>query len=506
MTINVLIRADASHDIGTGHIMRCITLAKALKKQSVDVTFVSRHLPENLQDSLESEGFTVKLLSYSLDQNIDELQHAHWLGASQLQDAQATAEIITNEIFDWVVTDSYALDYRWHQAIRPYTKKIMVIDDIADRKHDCDLLLDQNYYLDMESRYTDKVPADCQLLTGPKYALLREEFSELRKFATIRSGDVKQILVNFGGIDPENYTAKVIKALANINKYKFDVDVVIGTQHPQKNQIQQLCSQLGYELHIQTNKMAELMLEADLAIGAGGSTTWERCCLGLPSITIPIAENQEELVINIAEVGVIYYPKIKGDFKSEIETHINALLGNPSLRKNISFVALNFVRANGVKDVASCLLKNEISLKKTSINDLEKLFLWRNHIDIRNVSKNKNKIDFESHKIWFMKVLNDPSKHIFIAYDSIENEDLGVLRFDIVNKVAEISVYLNPEKTHPSGLGTKILKSGENWLLENTDIEIIKAIVLSENKISKKFFEKNNYTEEHSAYIKKVRH
>lgn len=504
--MKIAFRVDASPDIGTGHVMRCITLAKAFKKQDAEITFVSRQLTENLQDAIRLEGFSLKLLSYSLDNNIDELKHAQWLGTSQLLDAKATIEIIKEETFDWIVTDSYALDYRWHKQIRPYTKKIMVIDDIADREHDCDILLDQNYYSDMQARYQNKVPQSCQLLLGPKYALLREEFSELRKLASVRTGDVNRILVSFGGIDPENYTEKTILALADINQYKFEVDVVIGTQHPKKNEIQQLCSQLSYVLHIQTNNMAELMLNADLAIGAGGSTTWERCCLGLPAITIPIAENQEELVINAADIGVIYYPKIKDDFKYEIETHVKALLGNPSLRKNISFAALNFVKPKGVNDVALFLLENEISLKNTSIDDMEKLFLWRNHIDIRNISKSKNKIDFESHKIWFMKVLNDPSKHLFIAYDNIEKAEVGVLRFDVVDKIAEISIYLNPDKKHASGLGTKILKSGENWLLENTDTEMIKAIVLSENKISKRFFEKNNYTEEHSAYIKKVRH
>ena len=156
------------------------------------------------------------------------------------------------------------------------------------------MLLDQNYYADMQTRYVSKVPSHCQLLLGPRYALLREEFRTLREQINVRTGDVKKILVFFGGVDADNYTNLAIQALAELNVTQ-SVDIVIGAQHPNREQIKQACIAHGFICHIQTTRMAELMAEADLAIGAGGSASWERCCLGLPALLLAIADNQIEI-------------------------------------------------------------------------------------------------------------------------------------------------------------------------------------------------------------------
>lgn len=181
---------------------------------------------------------------------------------------------MSDRSWDWLVVDHYALDARWESALRASTKQIMVIDDIADRQHDCDVLLDQNFYADMQKRYTGKVSAHCQLLLGPRYALLRDEFRKLREQVKPRNGTVKKILVFFGGVDADNYTGRAIEALAEIGIEGLYVDVVIGAQHSCREQIKSVCAQHGFICHVQTDKMAELMAAADLAIGAGGSATY----------------------------------------------------------------------------------------------------------------------------------------------------------------------------------------------------------------------------------------
>ena len=188
--MNIAFRVDASTQIGTGHFMRCLTLADALKQHGAKIRFASRHMPEYLRDMLVVKGHEFMLLDSSPSDAIsDGLSHANWLGTSQHADAQDTVQALSGQTWDWLIVDHYALDARWESALRQTAKNIFVIDDIADRQHDCDVLLDQNLYADMDSRYTGKVPAHCQLLLGPRYALLRDEFRQLRE-QTSRAPDL----------------------------------------------------------------------------------------------------------------------------------------------------------------------------------------------------------------------------------------------------------------------------------------------------------------------------
>ncbi|MDO8208674.1 MAG: UDP-2,4-diacetamido-2,4,6-trideoxy-beta-L-altropyranose hydrolase, partial [Gallionella sp.] len=291
--MRIVFRTDATGQIGTGHFMRCLTLADALKQRGAQIRFVSRDLPLHLRDMLAAKDVEFVSLESDLTPPVTgDLAHAHWLGASQKQDAQATIQALSDQSWDSLVVDHYALDARWESALRGTARQIMVIDDIADRQHDCDVLLDQNFYADMQTRYAGKVPSHCQLLLGPRYALLRDEFRRFRDQVKPRTGAVKRILVFFGGVDADNYTGRAIEALSEIDVSGFHIDVVIGAQHPRLAEIEGMCAANGFVCHVQTNRMAELMAAADLAIGAGGSATWERCCLGLPALAFCTADNQ----------------------------------------------------------------------------------------------------------------------------------------------------------------------------------------------------------------------
>lgn len=305
---HIAFRTDATSRIGTGHFMRCLTLAEALKGRSTHLRFVSRDLPAHLRDMLATGGIELAALgNETTEPTGGDLAHSRWLGTSQAQDAQATIQALSDQQWDWIVVDHYALDARWESALRDVTKQIMVIDDIADRGHDCDVLLDQNYYVDMQARYEGKVPAHCRQLLGPRYALLRDEFRKLREHVKPCTGAVKKVLVFFGGIDADNYTGLAIQALAALANQSLHVDVVIGAQHPRREQIQQACAAQGYVCHVQTTRMAELMADADLAIGAGGSASWERCCLGLPALLVALADNQVDIAKALDSVGACIY-------------------------------------------------------------------------------------------------------------------------------------------------------------------------------------------------------
>jgi len=250
--MNVAFRVDASSEIGTGHFMRCLTLAAGLKQRGVQVRFVSRHVPGHIRDMLSAKGHEMATLnSIPNEETAGESSYAQWLGVSQAQDATDTSHALSDQVWDWLVVDHYALDARWERALRNAVKRILVIDDIADRKHDCDVLLDQNFYMDMDVRYTGKVPAHCQLLLGPRYALLRDEFRRMREQVNPRTGTIKRVFIFFGGVDSDNCTGRAIESLVNICIPGLLVDVVIGAQHPCREQIESECALYGFICHVQ---------------------------------------------------------------------------------------------------------------------------------------------------------------------------------------------------------------------------------------------------------------
>jgi UDP-2,4-diacetamido-2,4,6-trideoxy-beta-L-altropyranose hydrolase len=309
--MNIMFRVDASRIIGTGHIMRCLTLANELKKQGENTIFCSRHLTENLENMIVSLGHQlIKLIDkdkVEINHQVD--QYSSWLETSQDFDANEVIAKVKLENIDWVVVDHYALDTCWHKKIKENYKdiKILAINDLFEKSHSCNLFLNQNVVLNEDSAYKTLLDTTVSKLLGPKYSLLRDEFNQYREQAEIRKNGVKNILVFFGGIDIDNVTGKALSALAQIENDTFSVKVVIGAAHPKADEIKQMCVTYGYNLNIQIDNMAELMAWADLSIGASGSASWERSCLGLPSIIITLADNQVAIAKAAESVGLIKY-------------------------------------------------------------------------------------------------------------------------------------------------------------------------------------------------------
>lgn len=356
--MRVAFRADASHDIGTGHVMRCLTLAEGLQGRGADIRFVSRHLPEGLEGMVKAMGFGFRRLAPGISVGpLGGLAHASWLGTSQEADARQTLQALSDQAWDWVVVDHYALDRQWETPLRQVARRILAIDDLADRPHDCDLLLDQNLYGDMDTRYAGKVPHQARLLLGPRYALLRQAFRDLRPAARPRQGPVGRILVFFGGVDAPNLTGRAIQALAALGHPGLQVDVVIGSQHPCRAEIAAECLALGYRCHVQTDRMADLMREADLALGASGSASWERCCLGLPACLVTMAENQVAIARGLDEAGAAIW---LGDLETCTEAVLRRqLLGLFDQRERLAAVsqaAFDLVDGEGLDRICDLMV------------------------------------------------------------------------------------------------------------------------------------------------------
>lgn len=318
--------------------MRCLTLAKGMVEKGAKIQFICRDHSGNLIERIRQEGFEVYTLitennchseqseelhepkhahsdehchsERSEESTTPKLAHAEWLGVSQKQDVTDCQPILEQIKPDWLIVDHYAIDQAWQNALKPYYQKLMVIDDLGDRNHLCDLLLDQNYG-STEAKYQSCVPAHCKVLAGAHYALLRPEFAQWRETSLKRREQVqniKTLLITLGGVDPDNYTGQILSELSKTKLNKdIEIMVVMGATAPHLLSVKNQAQAMPIKTTVKTNvpNMAELMANADLAIGAAGATTWERCCLGLPSIQIVIAENQRQIAQALATDNVV---------------------------------------------------------------------------------------------------------------------------------------------------------------------------------------------------------
>ena len=298
----VAFRADASQQIGTGHVMRCLTLADSLRNRGAACHFICRPQSGNLVDLIQRSGYPVRTLpQIGQSDSVPEPEnpgptYATWLQTDQATDASETSEALAEIRPDWLIVDHYGIDARWEQAVRARIRSLMVIDDLADRPHDCDLLLDPNLSRE-PGNYSGLLPPGCETLTGEDFALLRPEFAELRQVSLQRRKlpRLKSLLVSMGGADRDNNTSVALKAL---NECPMPADcqvtVVLGSTTPWLTKVEEVVSTLKWDARVLngSDEMARIMSQSDLAIGACGVTGMERACLGLPSIMLETADNQ----------------------------------------------------------------------------------------------------------------------------------------------------------------------------------------------------------------------
>lgn len=303
----VLIRTDASLEIGSGHVMRCLSLADALRVNGVHCQFMCREHPGNLIALIRARGFAVQALPTGAAGGDGSTAHAAWLGASVREDIKACLPILRNWLPDWLLVDHYALEATWEAAIRPYCQRLLVIDDLADRRHVCDLLLDQNLGR-RAGDYFGLVPPSCRLLIGSEFALLRTEFATWREesLRRRRSASLQRLLITLGGGDKDNWTRAVLQSLKHSSlPQNCVIDVVLGTQSPWLEDVCANARELPWTVMVEkgVDDMARRMALADLAIGAAGGSSWERCCLGVPTLLLVIAANQYPAASALQEAG-----------------------------------------------------------------------------------------------------------------------------------------------------------------------------------------------------------
>ena len=365
LSMRVAFRADASLQIGTGHVMRCLTLADALAANGADCQFICRAHDGNLIEFIRDKGYVTHALPVvaagtssaapSADATSADLAHRHWLGATQVQDAEACAPFLAAEPPDWLIVDHYALDARWERTSVPYYRKLMVIDDLADRSHDCDVLLDQTFGRSAAD-YRPLVPADCHMLCGAQFALLRPEFATLRPYSLQRRAQpiLRELLVTMGGIDKNNATGLVLQVLrTSLLPADCRITVVMGATAPWLDEVREQAQDMPWPTRVLVgvSDMAQLMANSDVAIGAAGATSWERCCLGLPTIMLVLADNQLKVARGLERVGAASLVDPDHHVTAQIEELLVALVDDPAQLPRISATAARIVDGEGVNAV-----------------------------------------------------------------------------------------------------------------------------------------------------------
>lgn len=496
----VVIRADASVQIGSGHVMRCLTLADELQRRGAAVTFVCREQPGNLSAAIAEKGHTVIRLPQpegGFTPRDGDVAHAAWLGVPWEQDTRETAAALGPTRYDWLVVDHYALDRRWETLLRPHADRIMAIDDLADRPHDCDLLLDQNLYRDMDKRYDGLVPTGCTTLLGPRYALLRREFVEARKTLRQRDGVVRNLLVFFGSSDPGNQTEKALEAIKRAACACSRIDVVMGSINPNRSRIESVCAELNNTVvHCDTKDMAHLMSEADLCLGSGGSSSWERCALGVPSVVMSIASNQDELSDWGARCGLYQFLGRAASVPVDtLASAVKVAMASPAMLAHFADAGMLLVDGKGVQRVTQQLCPPRIVIRQATLEDCDAVYAWRNAEETRRYIFNAEEIPIETHRSWYTATLTRDDRILLIG--EVDGAPVGVVRYDFHDDEALISVYLVPGG-QGQGVGTHLIRSGSQWVRKHRPgIRRVVAEVMQENVASMRAFEAAGFTEHH---------
>ncbi|WP_425045264.1 UDP-2,4-diacetamido-2,4,6-trideoxy-beta-L-altropyranose hydrolase [Primorskyibacter sp. S87] len=364
----IIFRADAGLDIGTGHVMRCLTLADALRDQGAEAVFVTRDHRGHVIPAITGRGHRVDILpgntGVPYGAHPEAPGHADWLEADWRADAAATSAVLEAEGADWLVVDHYALDRAWQQAARPAGIRLLVVDDLADRSHLADVLLDQNTGR-QAADYDGRVPAGCTRLIGPAHALLRPEFARLRPEALARRDTLetpRKLLVTLGGIDRDNATGRVLEVLAQAPAARqMHISVIMGASAPHLVAVQTQARQMPMptEVAAGVSDMGVRMMQADLCVGAAGSTAWERCALGLPTLQVVLADNQMAAASHMDKQDMaraLPFPDAP-DFASALSAGLEHLAVSDSYR-SMSRCAATLTDGAGARRLAAHLMEN----------------------------------------------------------------------------------------------------------------------------------------------------
>jgi UDP-2,4-diacetamido-2,4,6-trideoxy-beta-L-altropyranose hydrolase len=481
--MRVLFRVDASISIGSGHVMRCLTLAHALKSRGAQVLFICRASGGDLGGLLRDQGIEVA-----------------WLVApSAKADAEQTLDVMALHAFgtgDWVVLDHYGLGRAWESTIRRSGSRILVIDDLANRPHDCDLLLDQNLVADYQARYAGLVGEETITLLGPRYAMLQPSYREAHQTARRRSGRPRRIMVFFGGGDLPDMTTKVVEALLQ-RPEDVVVDMVVGAANPKRELLLDLAAaNPRIVAHTQLPSLTGLMLQADLSIGAGGATTWERLCLRLPGVVVTLADNQRPVAAEMQRRGFAIWAGDAEDLADDSLTQLLDRVLGEDVDGWFNASSAQIVDGRGVDRVVAAMIAEENQLftcRRVTVDDEYLLFEWANDPTTRAGAFNTQSISAEHHHSWLSRRLNDDETFRLFIIETRYGAEIGQVRFEREGLDWIISYSVAREHRN-RGLAARVLDAALTKLRGEIGAAIVVGRVRPENAASQRVFHRLQFT------------
>ncbi len=487
----MIVRVDSGAVIGGGHLSRCIALAETLRRRGAEVTFVSRDHRGHAGACVEALGFGLHRLEAPPSAAEPE-RYASWLGASITADAAATARAAEGLGADWIVVDHYGVDSGWERTVRKAGGRLLAIDDLPGRAHNCDILVDHNQQAgDAPSRSGVHV-AVLELL-GPRYALLSEAYKQARRLASRSVAEAARALVFFGSSEPAGLTARVLRALSSDGLRDLHVDAVVSGDTRAMDEVREVAQQRGRcTLHSALPSLAGLMLRADIAVGAGGVSMLERASLGLPTLVATIADNQRAPAEAMAGRGAIALLG-QADRLGEREwvAGLLALRSSVSRLYEMGRAAAALVDCWGTDRVAAAMLgvgDGAVTLRPADVGDEALLLNWANDPGVRRNSFNEAQISYAGHREWFARRLVDRRTAMFVATGPA-GLPIGQVRLDIdeAGSSALINISVDPA-LRGKGIGTAMLAAAEERARQLPGLTTLVAEVRHGNHPSRMMF------------------
>lgn len=482
----IAVRVDGGRSIGSGHVSRCLNLAAELRRRGALVEFICRDMPGSLTPLIRADGFRTWSLPLVSDQEARE----PWLQAPEALDAEQTRAVLEQIRPSWLIVDHYGLGEQWHRVQREVVGSILVIDDLCNRPLDCDVLLHTGYPVEtLSDRYAAWVPERCRRLVGPRYAVLGAEYAPLCRAMNVSRRDPRRILVFFGGTDATDETSKTVDVLCGKEFAHLAVDIVLGPNHPAPEKVKALAAaRSGTVVHEGLRSLAALMLRADLAIGAGGATTWERLCLKLPSVVVTVAANQEAATAALASDGMLLWVGRAPDVSAE------DLAKAITLALNKAWDARPIVDGFGNRRVAATMLRpsaDTLCLRRATLADAGLLLDWRNDPLARAMSFDSSAVSWHDHVRWLEKQLADDRVHLLIG--TADEVPVGQVRLDLRGEVGVVS-YSVDAALRGAGFGEALVRTAVRSCVAPPQAGFI-ARVKAENAASRKIFQRLGWNE-----------
>lgn len=509
----IIFRVDSASFMGAGHVRRCLTLADRLAGWGFSCTFICADYEESFNQLVSVAGHALKVIGrpLSAEQNAPEGPLSL---AATLQDAEATQQTIdaitdeTGRRPEAIVVDHYGLSKNWHSALRHVVDRIIVIDDLGRNEFDCDALV--VVAPETQKNYSQLVPVDCRCLLGPRFAMLRDEFALAVQSKASRSllhdGSIGRILISMGATDSQNLSSLAVRTIRAVLGHLVEIDVILSSLAPSLGAVKLLAdSDPKLTCHVDSSDMARMMDQADLAIGAGGTTAWERAAMGLPTLLTVVADNQQATADALADLGAAIVIDGGPDFVVELRDTLKFLSGRPGFLRMMSNAASALVDGRGASRVAAAIVPPVIKLRRAADQDSQMIWEWRNHDSVRSTAIDPSPIAWGAHDAWLKLRLTDLSGALLIAED--RGNPSGVLRFDIDAKQGDealVSIYLAPNQAG-RGLGQAILAACELWLRANLpNIRTLRAQVRPENTASLALFRAASYQPHLLSFIREL--